>query len=164
VLLVGATRDELGGSEWAHVVHGHLGGRPPAVDLEAERQLAQILVAGSRDGMLSAAHDLSDGGLAQALVEACLRRGRGVRVWLADELDPFVALFSESTARALAVVPRSEELRFTDMCIARHVPVTRVGVVDGAGEDAVLDVQGLFSVTVAELRAAHEATLPARFA
>jgi phosphoribosylformylglycinamidine synthase len=164
VLLVGATRDELGGSEWAHTVHGHLGGLPPRVDLEAERQLAQILVAGSRDGMLSAAHDLSDGGLAQALVEACLRRGRGVRVWLPDELDPFVALFSESTARALAVVPRSEEVRFTDMCIARHVPVTRVGVVDGVGEDAALEVQGLFSVTVGELRAAYDATLPSLFA
>ena len=81
-----------------------------------------------------------------------------------DGVDATTALFSESTARAIAVVPRSEELRFTDMCIARHVPVTRVGVVDGTGEDAVLDVQGLFSVSVAELRAAHEATLPARFA
>ena len=163
VLLVGATDDEFGGSEWAHHIHGHLGGVPPRVDLAAERQLAEILVAGSRDGMLSAAHDLSDGGLAQALVEACLARGRGVRVWLPDDLDPFVALFSESTARALAVVPRSEELRFTDMCVARHVPITRVGVVDGVGEDAVLAVQGLFSVTVAELRAAHEGTLPALF-
>ena len=163
VLLVGSTRDEFGGSEWAHHVHGHLGGRPPVVDLHAERQLAQILVAGSRDGMLSGAHDLSDGGLAQALVEACLRRGRGVRVWLPDDLDPFVALFSESAARALAVVPRSEELRFTDMCVARHVPVARVGVVDGVGEDARLEVQGLFAVTVDELRAAHEATLPALF-
>ncbi|MGN6090551.1 MAG: AIR synthase related protein, partial [Actinomycetales bacterium] len=160
ILLVGETRDELGGSEWAHL-QGHLGGLPPRVDLEAERQLAQILVAGSRDGMVSAAHDLSDGGLAQALVEACLRRGRGARIWLPDDLDPFVALFSESTARAIVVVPRSEELRFTDMCVARHVPVTRVGVVDGVGEDARLEVQGLFDVTVAELREAHEQTLPA---
>ncbi len=159
VLLVGETRDELGGSEWAHVVHGHLGGLPPVVDLRRERQLAEILVAGSRDGMLTAAHDVSDGGLAQALVEMCLRSGRGARVFLPDGVDPFVALFSESAGRAVVAVPRSEELRFTDMCVARHVPVVRIGVVDG---DA-LDVQEQFSVTVEELRAASEATLPALF-
>jgi len=61
------------------------------------------------------------------------------------------------------VVPRSEELRFTDMCVARYVPVARIGVVDGVGKDAVLDVQGLFSVDLADLNAAAEATLPALF-
>ncbi len=72
VLLLGDTAEELGGSEWAWAEHRHLGGRPPAVDLQRERVLAEVLVAGSRDGMLSSAHDLSDGGLAQALVESCL--------------------------------------------------------------------------------------------
>ena len=74
-LLLGETRDELGGSEWAHVVHGHLGGRPPAVDLDAERRLARLLAAAAADGFLTGAHDLSDGGLAQALVESCLVGG-----------------------------------------------------------------------------------------
>src|SRR5690606_31125575 len=72
LLLLGDTHDEFGGSAWAHVIHGHLGGLPPKVDLERERLLAEILVAGSRDGMISAAHDLSDGGLAQAAVEMAL--------------------------------------------------------------------------------------------
>ncbi|MGN6331616.1 MAG: phosphoribosylformylglycinamidine synthase subunit PurL [Motilibacteraceae bacterium] len=161
IYLLGTTRDELAGSEWAHVVHGHLGGLPPQVDLEAERVLGEILVNASRDGLLDAAHDLSDGGLAQALAEACLRRGVGARVWLPDGIDPFVALFSESTARAVVVVPREEEVRFTDMCTARRFPHLRIGVTDGAGEDAVLDVQGLFAVPLSELRAAHEGTLPA---
>ncbi len=163
ILLVGATRDELAGSEWAHTVHGHLGGLPPEVDLGRERQLAEILVGGSRDGMLTAAHDVSDGGLAQTLVEMALRSGRGARVFLPEDLDPFVALFAESAGRAVVVVPRSEELRFTDMCVARYVPVARIGVVDGAGKGAVLDVQGLFSVALGDLEAAAEATLPALF-
>jgi len=88
--------DTLGGSAWAWVAHRHLGGHPPPVDLERERLLGEVLVAGSRDGMLSAAHDLSDGGL--ALVESCLRFGHGARVVLpegVDPFDPFVALFSE---------------------------------------------------------------------
>ncbi len=159
IFLVGATRDEFGGSEWAHAVHGHLGGLPPLVDLAAERMLGEILVNASRDGLLDAAHDLSDGGLAQALVEACLHGGTGCRVSLPDDLDPFVALFSESTARAVVAVPRTEELRFSDMCIARRFPIARIGVVDGD----LLDVQRLFSVSLRELRAAHEATLPALF-
>ncbi len=168
IYLVGATRDELGGSSWADVVHGHLGGRPPAVDLDAERVLAEILVACSRDGMVDAAHDLSDGGLAVALAEACLRYGVGARIWLdelceRDGVDRFVALFSESTARVLVAVPRSEEVRFTDVCSARSVPHLRIGVVDEAAEPA-LDVQGLFTLPLAELRAVHEATLPAAFA
>ena len=163
LLLVGETADELGGSEWAHALHGHLGGRPPRVDLERERQLAQILVAGSRDGLLSAAHDISDGGLAVALVEMALAGDAGLRVVLPEDLDPFVALFSESAARAVVVVPRSEELRFTDMCVARDVPVVRIGVVDGHGDEAALDVQGQFSLPMARLRAVRAATLPALF-
>jgi phosphoribosylformylglycinamidine synthase subunit PurL len=163
ILLVGETRDELGGSEWAHVVHGHLGGLPPAVDLKRERQLAEILVAGSRDGMLTAAHDVSEGGLAITLVEMALRGARGARVVLPDDVEPFVALFSESAGRAVVVVPRSEELRFSDMCVARHVPVARIGVVDGVGDLAELGVQGQFSVPLAQLRAASESTLPELF-
>ncbi|MDT7648745.1 MAG: phosphoribosylformylglycinamidine synthase subunit PurL, partial [Pseudonocardiales bacterium] len=101
VLLFGDTRDELSGSEWANVVHGHLGGRPPVVDLEAEQRLAGLLAAAAADGLLTGAHDLSDGGLAQALVEACLVGGQGAAVELPPALDPFVALFSESAGRVL---------------------------------------------------------------
>ena len=61
-------------------------------------------------------------------------------------------------------VPRSEEVRFTDMCTARGFPHVRIGVTDGPGQDAVLDVQGQFVVPLAELRAAWSATLPAAFA
>jgi phosphoribosylformylglycinamidine synthase len=160
IYLLGTTREELSGSEWAHVVHGHLGGTPPTVDLAAERELADILINASRDGLIDAAHDLSDGGLAQALVESCLRNGVGARVWVPDELDPFVALFSESAARAIVAVPRSEEVRFTDMCSARGFAHARIGVTDGRGDDALLDVQDQFSLTLGELRRAWSATLP----
>ncbi|MER5973544.1 phosphoribosylformylglycinamidine synthase subunit PurL [Streptomyces sp. NPDC002055] len=154
--LLGDTKEELGGSAWSQVIHDHLGGLPPAVDLGREQLLAEILISGSRDGMIDAAHDLSDGGLVQALVESCLRGGNGARIVVPEELDPFVLLFSESAGRAVVAVPRSEELRFTDMCGARGLPATRIGVVDG---DA-LDVQGQFTIPLAELRESHEATIP----
>ncbi|MGW7008223.1 phosphoribosylformylglycinamidine synthase subunit PurL [Streptomyces sp. NPDC054933] len=157
IYLLGETREEFGGSAWSQVAHGHLGGLPPKVDLEQEKLLAEILISGSRDGMIDAAHDLSDGGLAQALVESCLKGGKGARVVVPDGQDAFVTLFSESAGRAIVSVPRSEELRFTDMCRARGLAATRIGVVDGE----VLDVQGQFSVPLAELREAHEGTIPA---
>jgi phosphoribosylformylglycinamidine synthase len=160
ILLLGDTREELSGSVWAQVAHDHLGGLPPRVDLERERLLAEVLIAGSRDGMIDAAHDLADGGLAQALVEACLSGGNGARVVLPEELDPTVALFSESAGRAIVAVPRSEELRFSDMCKVRNLPCARIGVVDGD----TLDLQGHFTVELAELRKASEETLKGFFA
>jgi phosphoribosylformylglycinamidine synthase len=161
LLLLGTTRDEFGGSEWAHVVHDHLGGRPPRVDLAAERLLAEVLAVAAREGMVSAAHDLSEGGLAQAVVEAALIGETGCRIVLPADADPFVWLFAESAGRALVAVPRSEELRFTEMCAARGLPCTRIGVVDAAA-DAV-EIQGVATIGLSELHAAWEGTLPALF-
>ena len=162
VALLGETREEFGGSEWAYAVHGHLGGLPPAVDLDRERALAEVLVAGSQQRLLSAAHDLSDGGLAQAVVESCLRGGVGARITLPGGLAPFVALFAESAARAVVVVPdAAAERRVADLCAERGLPFTRLGEVSpGSG---VLEVTGLFTVPLGELRAAHESTLPVLF-
>jgi phosphoribosylformylglycinamidine synthase len=170
IYVLGDTRDEFGGSEWAHR-RGHLGGMPPLVDLERERLLSEVLVAGSRDGMLTAAHDVSDGGIAMTLVEMGLRSGVGARMWLPDDADPFVYLFAESAGRAIVVIPRSEEMRFTEMCAARGLPAFRVGVVDsGLGADAgfdaatqVLQFGDLFTVQIEEVRALHESVLPALF-
>ena len=166
IYLLGTTRNELDGSEWANL-RGHLGGQPPALDLGAEKTLAAILINSSRDGMIDAAHDLSEGGLAAALSEAALRFGVGARIAIdelceRDGIDPFTALFSESQARAVVSVPRSEEVRFNDMCAARNFPRTRIGVVDVESE--VLDVQGHFTLPLTELKEAHEATLPKHFA
>ncbi|GAB4582871.1 phosphoribosylformylglycinamidine synthase subunit PurL [Nocardia sp. IFM 10818] len=161
LILLGETRDEFDGSIWAQVEHDHLGGVPPKVDLAREQLLAEILTAGSRDGMISAAHDLSEGGLAQAVVEAALAGETACRIIIPEGADPFVTLFSESAGRVLVAVPRSEETRFTKMCDARELPWVRIGVVD-QGSDSV-EVQGQFSVTLNELRSTFEATLPALF-
>ncbi len=169
IYVLGDTSDEFGGSEWAHI-HGHLGGLPPRVDLQREKLLSEILVAASRDGMITAAHDVSDGGIAIAIAEMAMRANIGARFWVQDDIAPFVFLFSESTARAVVVIPRSEELRFTEMCAARGLPAYRVGVVDsGLGADAghpgeqVIVMGELFTFTINQLRQVHEATLPAIF-
>ena len=160
IYVLGDTRDEFGGSEWAHHVHGHLGGLPPAVDLERERLLGEILVAGSRDGVFTAAHDVSDGGIAQVLVEMALASNAGGRCSVPDGIDPFTYLFSESAGRAVAVVPAEHQTRFVAMCFDRGLPAAHIGVVNGGEE---LEFAGLFSVSLTELREAHEGTLPRLF-
>ncbi|EID54490.1 phosphoribosylformylglycinamidine synthase subunit PurL [Saccharomonospora xinjiangensis] len=162
LLLLGETHDEFGGSAWAQVMHGHLGGRPPKVDLERERLIAEILVAGSRDGMISAAHDVSEGGLAQTIVEMALVGQCGARIVLDPDEDPFVQLFSESAGRVLVAVPRTEELRFTEMCSARGLPWRKTGVVDP--ESGAVQIQDIADLGLDELREAWESTLPTLFA
>jgi phosphoribosylformylglycinamidine synthase II len=157
VVLLGRTEAEFGGSLWARVAHGHLGGRPPAVDLDAERSLAAVLVAGARLGLLAAAHDLSDGGLAVALAESCLAGGQGCTAALHG--DAFTGLFAESSARAVVAAQPGAEAEFAALCADHGVPSAALGVTGGAN----LEVTGLFSVTLDELAAAHRGTLPALF-
>ncbi|MGA9103164.1 phosphoribosylformylglycinamidine synthase subunit PurL [Aeromicrobium sp.] len=158
VLLLGETREELSGSTWADVVHDHLGGRPPVVDLAAEQALAALLREAARRGLLSAAHDLSDGGLAMALVEGCLGHDVGVHVELPDDdLGSFVHLFSESSARAIAVVAEDRHDELVTLAEEHGVELASIG---RTGGDA-FEVAGEFSVPIAELRADWEATLPA---
>ncbi|ORA99361.1 phosphoribosylformylglycinamidine synthase II [Mycolicibacter minnesotensis] len=161
LILLGDTRDEFDGSIWAQVTGDHLGGLPPKVDLAREQLLAEVVSAASRDGLVSAAHDLSEGGLIQAVVESSIAGETGCRILLPEDADPFVFLFSESAGRALVAVPRTEESRFRSMCEARGLPATRVGVVDQASQE--VEVQGQFSVSLAELRSTSEAVLPGIF-
>jgi phosphoribosylformylglycinamidine synthase len=160
IYLLGDTRDEFGGSEW-HAMHGFLGGRPPAVDFAREKLLAGVLVSASREGLIDSAHDLSEGGLAQALVESCLHGDTGARITLPEGSDPFVALFSESTGRAIVSVARGDESDFLGLCATRGLPHTRIGVIDLLVPE--LDVQGQFRISLRELRAAWTRTLPSRF-
>jgi phosphoribosylformylglycinamidine synthase II len=151
IFLLGSSREELSGSEWAHVVHGHLGGTPPEVDLAGEKALAHVLVEGV--GLLTSAHDVSDGGLAQALVEAALANGIGCSVRL--EGDQFVALFAESAGRVVVTTADNDALW---ALAQRHgVPIAEIG----RTTDAHLTVESQFSLPLDEVRRAWSATLPA---
>jgi phosphoribosylformylglycinamidine synthase subunit PurL len=157
LILLGITTAEFGGSAWAHVVHGHLGGRPPAVDLTAERNLASLIEAATESGLLASAHDLSDGGLAIALAESCLRTSRGCTVDLPG--DAFTALFSESAARALVSITPGRESEFAALCATHTVSATVLGATGGQA----LAVKNLFEIPLTDLRTTWTSTLPALF-
>ena len=165
IYLLGITKDELDGSVWSEVVHEHLGGRPPSLDLDFEKRLAELLHGASLQGLVASATDLSEAGLAQALTESVLRFNMGARVWITelcerDGIDRTAALFSESTGRVLVSVGREDDVKFVGLCDARNIPVLRIGVTDNTGQ---LEIQDLATWKLDELRSPWAATLPELF-
>ena len=181
VYLLGDTAEELDGSAWARIVHRHLGGQPPLVDLAAEVALGNVVRALSAvdgpDGLplVRAAHDLSNGGLLQALVDASLRFGVGgsfdlAAVVQASGLSDFSVLFSESQARAIIAVPEGASPAVIAAAQAEGVAVTRLGTTGGemlaiTGIDLLNDMgNGAgWMVDLDELRADSEAALRSRY-
>ncbi|MCF8545611.1 MAG: phosphoribosylformylglycinamidine synthase subunit PurL [Aquiluna sp.] len=166
IYLLGETRDELDGSAWAETIHSHLGGKPPIVDLKKEEQLAQLLHGAAIQGLIESAHDISEGGVAVAIAESCLRFNVGARIWLGDlidrdNIDMTAALFSESQARVLVAVGREDDVKFQALCEARGVPCVRIGVTDKESE--ALEIQGIGTMQLNEVREGWAKALPELF-
>ncbi|HEX6686476.1 MAG TPA: phosphoribosylformylglycinamidine synthase subunit PurL [Candidatus Limnocylindrales bacterium] len=159
IFLLGDTKAELSGSEWAWVTHNHLGGRPPKVEFAREQAIAGLMARAAELQFVRSAHDLSDGGLAQALAESALRKGVGASIALPDGADPFVSLFSESAGRVLLSVSLGHRQAFEALAAEHEVPFTALGVTGGDS----LKVKGQFDVSLAELREAWSGTLPKLF-
>jgi phosphoribosylformylglycinamidine synthase len=166
IYLLGTTQDELDGSAWAKDIHDHLGGKPPKVDLQKEKQLAELLQGASLQGLIASAHDVSEGGLGVAIVESALRFNVGARIWLdelmeRDGIDQTAALFSESQGRVIVSVGREDDVKFVGLCEARGVPVLRIGVTDKASE--AIDLKDIATLGLNEVREAWIKTLPELF-
>ncbi|RSM56448.1 phosphoribosylformylglycinamidine synthase subunit PurL [Actinoplanes sp. ATCC 53533] len=159
LFLLGDTAVELSGSEWAWVTHGHLGGRPPKVDLAHEQALGRLMARASEREHVVAAHDLSDGGLAQVLVESCLRHNVGARIMLPEHVTantPFVWLFSESAGRALVAVRRGRDKAFLALAAEHNISCVQIGV---TAQEPVLDIHNEFTIGLDELRESFTATM-----
>ncbi len=156
VLLLGVTFDELGGSEYLKVIHAEVAGRPPAVDLTAERALGAALVEAIGAGLLRSAHDCSEGGVAVALAECCVAGGIGADIHLEEaELSAASALFSESQGRAVVTCAESGFDALVDLLERADVPFAVIGTVGGER----LRIEGMVDATLAQLREAYEPTL-----
>ena len=129
LVLLGTTREELGGSEWQQLFVPDALAAPPAVDLGHERALVELLLALHAGRMLSAAHDLSNGGLGVALAESSMG-GIGCRVELAghaDDLDAVALLFSESQARAIVACEAGQTQEVLARASTAGVAAMRIG-------------------------------------
>jgi len=139
IVLLGADRGELGGSEYLKVVHNLVRGVPPALDLEAERALQTLLVTLADEGLARSAHDCSDGGLAVTVAECCFDTfgiGANISVDALRAASPSAttvatALFSESASRVLVSVAPEELTRVLERAAAAKVPATVIGQTGG---------------------------------
>ncbi|MBD8500403.1 phosphoribosylformylglycinamidine synthase subunit PurL [Paenibacillus arenosi] len=148
VLLLGATKAELGGSEFQLVMHGVTEGRPPAIDLDVESRLQRTVLESIQQGYVQSAHDLSEGGLAAAYAECCISGRTGATGNVSVEgLRSDIALFSESQSRVLLSIRPVHVEAVQAVCATYEVPVQQLGVV--GGERIQLKVNGVSAIDVA---------------
>jgi phosphoribosylformylglycinamidine synthase len=152
VYLLGATAADLGGSEYLKVIHGRVAGRPPKLDLSAEKKLHELMAEAASAGLLHSAHDPSDGGLAVALAESCFAQedaGLGARLELPGGLRADLLLFSESPSRMLVSTRAGRELEA--LAARRGVPCACLGSVGGDRLTLASDGKTLVDLPVARL-------------
>ncbi|MGH2687564.1 MAG: AIR synthase related protein, partial [Actinomycetota bacterium] len=152
VVLLGSTANELGGGEYARTVLRRQGTSIPALDLGREAAVGRVVRAAVAAGLLSSAHDLSEGGLAVALAEAAVAGGLGATLEPSGDLPLHVWLFSESASRILLSLPEERQAELEAIAAAEAVPLTRLGTVGGAD----LAVGSDLSIPVATLRQRYE--------
>lgn len=159
IVLLGETRDEPGGSEYLSLVHGAWGDQPPAVDLEREKALIATLLEATVAGILAAAHDCSEGGLAVAVAESCLVAGRGARIEMTSSLPWSSLLFGESQGRAVVAVGEEHWPGLAAMAASHRLPATVIGRVGGEELDWRVNGCQVLAVPVETMRAAWEGAI-----
>ncbi len=161
LFLVGATKGWLGQSVYLRDICGREEGAPPPVDLVAERRHGEFVRALIGQGLLTACHDLSDGGLLVALAEMSMASGMGLTVeTLSHDLPAHAFWFGEDQGRYVIAV-RSENIdALATQAAGAGVELTRLGVTGGAA----LTVPGEEPILVKDLAKAYESWLPAYMA
>ena len=160
IILVGETKEELGGSEFLKEVHGVVSGDCPSIDLDLEHRTQRAVLAAIRSGLVRSAHDLADGGLAVALGEACIQnpdRPTGATVDLSGMtgVSSEAALFGESQSRFLLSASPEKADALVAHFTAAGIPVSEIGTVGGAS----LQIEGVFDIAVDDLMAMYYPTL-----
>jgi len=152
IILLGETKEELGGSEFLKTLFGVKSGLPPRLDLEAETKLIKLLVALAKKGFLRSAHDCSEGGLAVALTESCISQdgdeiGAVIDVG-DDELSTEALLFGESQSRVVISISPKDLKAAQDMIESMAYPYRVAGKVGGTA----LEINALVRVPVGVLK------------
>ncbi|MGH7254243.1 MAG: phosphoribosylformylglycinamidine synthase subunit PurL, partial [Nitrospirales bacterium] len=136
ILLLGTTRDDLGGTEYLQVIHFREQGSPPMLDWEEEKAVQALVLGLIRNGIVRSAHDCGDGGLAVALAECCFSHPtppQGCVVELsANRLRRDSLLFGESPSRVIVSMDPSQVDSALRLAQEHGVPATKIGRVGGS--------------------------------
>jgi len=153
LILLGHSTGHVGQSLWLEVCHGRREGRPPPVDLAVERRVGELARQLIAAGLVSAVHDISDGGALVAIAEMALGGGIGARLSLPTAANPAAIMFGEDQGRIL--VTTSDPDGVIARAGASNIFAVRIGETGGAA----LEGPG-FSASLADLKAAHEGFFP----
>ena len=153
------SRGVLGGSEWLVQTTGSVTGAPVGIDLDAEAALQHAMLELAQRQLVSSAHDVSDGGFAICLAEACIAHGRGAQVVLPADGDApaHALLFSEEPSRIIVSLPSDHVDEALSVCKRLGVRFETLGTVAGH----TLTIEGVCEVAVEELAHAHASALDA---
>ena len=161
IVLLGRTREELGGSEYLTLTRGVVRGAPPWIDLAVEKQVQNVCMQAIVEGLVRSAHDVSDGGLAVALAECCVsapEQRRGAMIELQGDIRPDALLFGESQSRIIVSARRQHLGRLRELARTADVPLTVLGEVRGRR----LVISPLIDIEVDELWQVWSTALPRR--
>jgi phosphoribosylformylglycinamidine synthase subunit PurL len=161
IVVLGETRPELGGSEWAAIVHGLDGGAPPVANLDAAVRLHALVAEVVREREVAGVHDVSDGGLAVALCEMAFAGNTGFRVDLATapgarSCSAAEAAFGESTSRVVVAVAPEQVAAVLGAAAAAGVPAAVVG--QAGGDQCIAD--GAFAVPLEQAQRTWQEAIP----
>jgi phosphoribosylformylglycinamidine synthase II len=162
ILLLGETREDLGGSEYLKRVHNTVTGKPPALDLDLERKVQSVCLEAVRQGLAASAHDCSDGGLAVTLAESCLQGQRGAQVTLPESAVRLDAqLFGESPSRIVISARPEHAARIQELAAQVGAPVSVLGTVGGKTLRIAAGGKRQVSLPVEEMERIWRGALPA---
>jgi phosphoribosylformylglycinamidine synthase subunit PurL len=158
VVLLGRTREELGGSEYLKFIHNSVRGTPPWIDLKLEQAIQNCCIEAIDSGILRSAHDISDGGLAVALAECCIGgpdKPLGVRTEIREMIRGDALLFSESQSRILVSMQEKDLSQLQEIASRHAVPLQVIGAVGGSR----FSIQPILQLPVDELQSIWSSAL-----
>lgn len=156
VALLGTLGPDLGGSEYLSVIHGLATGALTPIDFERHKSVLELLACLADRHLIRSAHDLSEGGLAVCLAEACMPNHMGAVLTFPWEGRPLEVLFAESAPCVVVSVRGSDWRDFREACAAHGVPVQMLGRV---GMDSLI-INHWIVLSVEEMERIYEAALP----
>ncbi|MFZ2054740.1 MAG: phosphoribosylformylglycinamidine synthase subunit PurL [Candidatus Aminicenantales bacterium] len=162
VVLLGETKEELGGSEYLRTIHGLEKGRPPGIDLKREKAVQDLCREAIKKRLIRSAHDLSEGGLAVCAAESCLLNSRrvGCVIELDDRIRPDAWLFSESQSRLLVSVAARHLPRLLRLVEERSIPAKAIGQIGGKQLVIRQDGREIIRLSVEQLYEAWKRAIP----
>jgi phosphoribosylformylglycinamidine synthase len=171
IVLIGEGSGELGGSEFLKVIYGVVAGQPPALDLERERAIQDLLVGLASAGVVRSAHDCSDGGVAVAIAECCFETdGLGADVAIdalaaskGSSLNEAAALFGESASRVVVSARPDRVAELLQQAATLGVPARVIGEVGGARLKIAVGGRMAVDLAVADAEQVWASAIEGRF-